>query len=123
MKGHTAIKKKKKIVCLVKNSLVQKMKVRKSLSSFSSTRNEPFLHSVIKLNYNLIDIQVVLSDQSMDAVHPFSYKKEVKIIKVGTIILISYMAMTFKIIAMFSISIGALAPKVTLLIYIKYNGQ
>ena len=49
--------------------------------------------------------------------HPFLYKKEEKIIKVGTIILISYMAMTCKIIAMFTISMGALALKVTLLIY------
>ena len=49
--------------------------------------------------------------------HPFLYEKEDKIIKVGTIILISYMAMTCKIIAMFTISIGALALKVTLLIY------
>ena len=40
-----------------------------------------------------------------------------KIIKVGTIILISFMAMTCKIIAMFTIGMGALALKVTLLIY------
>ena len=57
------------------------------------------------------------SDQSLGAVHPFLYKKEEKIIKVGTIILISFMAMTCKIIAMFTISVGTLALKVTLLIY------
>ena len=54
---------------------------------------------------------------NVSAVHPFLYKTEEKIIKVGTIILISYMAMTCKIIAMFTISMGALALKVTLLIY------
>ena len=59
----------------------------------------------------------VYSDQSLGAVHSFLYEKEEKIIKVGTIILISYMAMTCKIIAILTISLGALAVKVILLIY------
>ena len=37
----------------------------------------------------ILDKQVVYSDQSLGAVHPFLYKKEGKIIKVGTIILMA----------------------------------
>ena len=67
--------------------------------------------------YKILDKQVVFSDQSLGTVHPFLYRKEEKIIKVGTIIFISHMAMTSKIIAMFTFSMGTLALKVTLLIF------
>ena len=53
--------------------------------------------------YKILDKQVVYSDQSLGAVHPFLYIKEEKTIKVGTIILISYMAMTCNIIPMLTI--------------------
>ena len=54
---------------------------------------------------------IVYSDQCLGAVHPNLNKNEKKIIKVSTIILVKLMTVTYKLIAMFTFIIGALALK------------
>ena len=56
------------------------------------------------IEYKNLDKHIVYSDQALGAVHPHLYKKDVKFIKVGTIILIRMRTLACKIIAMLTIS-------------------
>ena len=69
------------------------------------------------IGYKIIGKHIVYSDQQLGAVHSIMYKIETKIIKVGTIMPLSMMTMTCKIIGMFTISMGTLVLKCAKLIY------
>ena len=59
----------------------------------------------------LAEQPIVYSDQCLSTMHPLLHRKEAKIIKIGTIILISMMTVACKIITAFTISMGTLVLK------------
>ena len=58
--------------------------------------------------YKILNKHVDYSDQHWGAVHPILCNKDVKVMKICTIILISMMTLALKVIAMFTLSMGTL---------------
>ena len=72
---------------------------------------------VSNIGYKIFGNHIVYSDRCLGAVHPFSYKKEQKLMRDSTVILLSMMAVACKIIATFTISMGTLVLKCVIFIY------
>ena len=89
-----------------------------------SPNNQDLLSSTISIClrriYNFLGKpkHIVYSDQCLGAGHPPLYKQDVKIIKVGTIILISMMKLACKIAAMFTVSMGTPIFKLAPFVYL-----
>ena len=75
---------------------------------------ETFLNN---FEYNLLNKHVEYSDQHMGAGHSILSNKDVKIIKICTIIFIGIMTLALKVLAMFTLSMGILFLKSVILIY------
>ena len=77
-------------------------------------------HRIIFLSsfeYNLLNKHAEHLDQQMGAGHYLLGNKDVKIMKNCTIILIGCMTLALKVLAMFTLSMGTLILKSTILIY------
>ena len=63
---------------------------------------------LISFKYNLLNKHIDYSDQQMGPVHPERSDRDVKCIKICTIILIGMMTSALKVLAMFTLSMGTL---------------